>query len=45
MSLFTVSSMSSARAGHAGIYSEGNVQYIASELRRIDEERGVADAE
>lgn len=30
-----------SRAGHAGIYSEGDVQYIACELRRIDEERGV----
>lgn len=29
-----------SRAGHAGIYSEGDVQYIASELRRIDEEKG-----
>ena len=30
-----------SRAGHAGIYSEADVQYIASELRRIDAERGV----
>jgi len=29
------------RAGHAGIYSEGDVQYIAAELRRIDQEKGV----
>ncbi len=33
-----------SRAGHAGIYSEDNVQYIASELRHIDEEKGVDHA-
>ena len=34
-----------SRAGHAGIFSEGDVQYIASELRRIDEEKGVDHGE
>lgn len=30
-----------SRAGHAGIYSDADVQNIASELHRIDEEKGV----
>jgi len=30
-----------SRAGNAGIYAEADVQNIASELRRIDEEKGV----
>ncbi len=28
------------RAGNARVYSEGDLQFIAGELRRIDEERG-----
>ena len=28
------------RAGHARVYSESDVRFIASELRRIDEEKG-----
>jgi hypothetical protein len=28
-----------SRAGCAGVYSEADLQHVASELRRIDEER------
>lgn len=30
-------------AGNARVFSEADVQYIASELRRIDEERGTIE--
>ena len=33
------------RAGNVRIFSEADVSFIASELRRIDEERGVGHAE
>lgn len=31
-----------SRAGNARIFSDTDVQFIASELRRIDEERGAS---